>query len=541
MSEQLRPTLWAVFLALLVMIWFKWQAANAPAITNDTNSNTATPPTLVDQANTATPNSTGTVPNINAQSGSGTQTIKVKTPEFETEISLIGGNLVSSKLVDYHMAIDDATPFPLLENTPGKRFTIESGLVSNTGDLLTGKATPYQSAADSYELTGDTLTVPLIYEANGVRYEKLYTFSKESYEIKLTQKVTNNSEETWKGTQYRQINRDRVDNSIGLGQVYSYTGGVYSTEQVNYKKYDFDDMADTALSIEATGGWIAMIQHYFLVAIVPTEGQKNQFYTQTVEANNFNLGMSGASRTLESGQATSYDTTLYVGPKIKGDLKALSPNLEKAVDYGFLFFISDALFYVLRFIHNILGNWGWAIVVTTLLIKACFFPLAAKSFKSMAKMRAAQPQLEKIKNMYKDDRQKQGQEMMKLYKKEGINPASGCLPILLQIPVFLAFYFMLNESVELRQAPWILWIHDLSVRDPFFVLPVINTVLMFFQQKLNPPPADPMQRKVMQMLPLIFGVLFLMFPSGLVLYWSVSNLFSIAQQYVINKKYGVAH
>lgn len=540
MNEQLRPTLWAVFATLVMLIWWKWDAANAPKhIPNNPNVSTPTLASSETVPTTATANSA--VPNVNSSTADGGQNIKVNTPEFEVEISLTGGNLVSAKLVDYHLTIEDDNPFILLETTPGKRFTVNSGLVSSAGDLITGATTQYQSDNSSYTLTGDTLTVPLFYEVEGIRYEKVYTFTKGSYEIKLEQKVINNGTANWTGNQYRQINRDRVNNSVSLGQVYSYTGGVYSTEEVNYKKHDFDDMEDDNLNVQATGGWIAMIQHYFIVAIVPTAEEQNQFYTQLVESNNFNLGMSSASQTIAPGQTANYNTTFYIGPKIKSDLKALSPNLEKAVDYGFLFFISDALFYVLSYIHKVLGNWGWAIVVTTLLIKACFFPLAAKSFKSMAKMRAAQPQLEKIKNMYKDDRQKQGQEMMKLYKKEGINPASGCLPILLQIPVFLAFYFMLNESVELRQAPWTLWIHDLSVKDPYFVLPVINTALMYFQQKLNPPPTDPMQRKVMQMLPLVFGVLFLMFPSGLVLYWSVSNLFSIAQQYVINKKYGVAH
>jgi YidC/Oxa1 family membrane protein insertase len=279
-----------------------------------------------------------------------------------------------------------------------------------------------------------------------------------------------------------------------------------------------------------------MIQHYFLAALVPKQDQTDIFYTKVIDGNRFVLGMLGQQQTVAPGEVGTFAAQLYVGPKIQDRLEEVAPNLRLTVDYGFLTIIAQPLFWLLKMIHRIVGNWGWAIIVLTVLIKAAFFKLSETSYKSMANMRRLAPKMASLKERYGDDRQRMNQAMMDMYKKEKINPLGGCLPIVVQIPVFIALYWMLLESVELRQAPFMLWIQDLSVKDPYYVLPIIMGVTMFIQQKLNPPPPDPMQAKVMMALPFVFTFFFLFFPAGLVLYWVVNNVLSIAQQYVITKR-----
>lgn len=547
MNNNFRAFLWAICAASFMILWVQWQGANAPAA-QETPQNTAqtadgqsaeipnaptTPASDINTQATASQVPGETIPL--AHSG---ELIHVETDVLSIQIDTRGGTLVESDLLQYPISVNDDTPIKLFQATPGQVFTLETGLNSNFESNATHQAI-FTSQATSYRLTGDTLVVPLVWEKDGIRVTKTYTFTRGDYHFDIEQRVENTSGQTWQGFQYGQLARNEVVVKRGITTFNTFAGMATSSPERAYNKISFGEVADEPLEIkDVTGGWAAMIEHYFMGAIIPNQDSEHQFFAKQFANNLYRIGMIGQPTVVEDGQNHVFTQQGFVGPKIKDDLKSIAPHLDKATDYGPLFFLSEWLFNLLNWVHAVVGNWGWAIVIVTILIKLVLFPLAAKSFKSMAKMRKFQPQLERIRDNYKEDRQRLGQEMMKLYKKEGINPASGCFPILIQIPIFLAFFYMLMESVELRQAPWIFWIEDLSIKDPWYVLPVINTVLMYLQQKLNPPPADPMQRKIMNMLPVLFGIFFLFFPSGLVLYWTVSNLFSIVQQYVITKKYG---
>lgn len=543
MNNNIKPTLWALLFTIVVILWFKWDAANTPAVPqpqqstadNTTSGNLHANSTPI--AGEVTGNAPKGVPGLAPKAIHSGQLITVTTDVLQLSIDTHGGTIVESKLLKYPVSVTDKTPIKLFDSTPNKLFRLESGLNSAHQDNATHQA-QFSATQKRYQMSGERLSVPLTWTADGVTVTKTFTFYQGRYDFEISQQVDNQSTKVWSGYQYRQLQRAEVVIQRGLTTFNTFAGAAYSTPDKKYEKLSFSDIAKENLEIkEVPGGWAAMIQHYFMGAIIPLQSDKDNFYTRHVN-NNYIIGMYGQTKHINVGESATFKTVGFVGPKIKNDLARIAPNLDKATDYGWLFFISEFLFNVLDWVHAVVKNWGWAIVIVTLAIKTLLFPLAAKSFKSMAKMRKFQPEMERIRENYGEDRQLMGQKMMELYKKEGINPASGCLPILVQIPIFLAFYYMLMESVELRQAPWILWIHDLSIKDPLYILPIINMVLMFIQQRLNPPPTDPMQRRVMMFLPLIFGVFFLFFPSGLVLYWAVSNLFSIIQQYLITKRYG---
>ncbi|MBS9777405.1 MAG: membrane protein insertase YidC [Gammaproteobacteria bacterium] len=541
MNNSIKTALWTSLFTIAIILWFKWEAANAPAPLPQTQAQQVAGDTSssgVPQASAANSDVSAAVPGLEPQVVNSGKLITVKTDVLELMIDTVGGTVVENKLLNYSTSITDKTPIKLFNSNPDELFHLESGVNSNNKTNATHQAV-FAATKDSYTMTGDSVSVPLVWSENGVTVTKTFTFYKGRYDFDINQTVNNQSVMPWVGYQYSQLKRSEVTVERGLTTFNTFSGAAYSTPEKKYNKLSFDEMAEQNLEVKyVVGGWQAMIQHYFMGALIPVQTDKDTFYTSKTKDQKFVIGMYGKSVNLPVGASTTFKTTGFIGPKIKNDLARIAPNLDKATDYGFLFFISEFLFNVLDFVHSIVMNWGWAIVIVTLLIKSLLFPLAAKSFKSMAKMRKFQPEMERLRAQYGEDRQALGQKMMQLYKKEGINPASGCLPILIQIPIFLAFYYMLMESVELRQAPWIFWIEDLSIKDPYFVLPVINMVLMFIQQRLNPPPSDPIQRKVMMFLPLIFGMLFLVFPSGLVLYWAISNTYSIIQQYVITKRYG---
>ena len=321
--------------------------------------------------------------------------------------------------------------------------------------------------------------------------------------------------------------------------LYTYTGSVYYNEEAKFEKVDFDEMEDNRLSVDSKGGWIAMIQHYFLSAWVPVQDADYRIYTlSNVKVNpaTYTVGQLSATRVVAAGGDTEFSSQLFVGPKLVNRLEEIAPGLDLTVDYGVLTFLSKPLYWLLSWYHGFVGNWGVAIILLTFTIKAVFYKLSETSYRSMAKMRKVSPRLKTLKERYGDDRQKMNQAMMELYKTEKINPMGGCLPILVQIPVFIALYWALLESVDLRQAPFFFWIEDLSVKDPFFVLPLLMGISMIIQQKLNPPPPDPIQAKVMMALPFVFTIFFAFFPAGLVLYWVVNNVLSITQQYIITKR-----
>lgn len=480
-----------------------------------------------------------TAPAAETGLGSG-QRVRVVTDVFEAEIDTIGGDLRYIGLPTYPESLqrqDD--PFTLLQDSGAEVFIFQSGLLSNMGaapnhyDRFVPEQTEYRLQDDQ-----DTLDVRLTWtDESGLKVIKIYTFHRGRFDVDFRQQVVNASNEAWRGSQYRQLQRTPPpQKSSWLGGAYTYTGGVISTPEKRYEKIDFADMAKEDLNLSATGGWIAMIQHYFVAAVVPQQDQLDTFYTKAVDGNRYVLGLLGPQQTVAPGASGEFTTRLYFGPKIQDKLEEIAPNLRLTVDYGFLTVIAQPLFWLLKQLHALLGNWGWAIIFLTVLIKLAFFKLSETSYRSMANMRRLTPRIASLKERYGNDKQRMNQAMMDLYKQEKINPLGGCLPILVQIPVFIALYWVLLESVELRQAPFMLWIEDLSLKDPYYVLPLLMGVTMFLQQKLNPPPPDPMQAKVMMALPFVFTFFFLWFPAGLVLYWLVNNVLSIAQQYVITKR-----
>lgn len=436
--------------------------------------------------------------------------------------------------------------FPLLHRSPEDTFTAEDGLIA-TGNFAPNHQTQYQAAANIYDLGNqDKVVVPLTWVAeNGIRFTKTITFSRDSYVLDISYKIENASADAWPGYLYAQFNRTQPEKSGGgFGQLPSYTGGAIYEKEEHYQKIDFKDMSKEKLDLKTDNGWVAMLQHYFVGVWMPGEGNKNFFSSVGKQANpQYRIGYKTQDPlVVAAGGSGTLSTKVYLGSKEQSRLKSVekelgATGLALTVDYGWLTFIGNPLFIVLDWIHSVVGNWGWSIVLLTLLIKIIFYPLSAASFKSMAGMKKIQPRLKTLKERYKDDRQKFQTEMMALYKKEKINPAGGCLPILIQIPVFIALYWVLLESVEIRHAPFALWLQDLSAKDPYYVLPVLNGLCMFLTTKLNPAPMDDIQKKVMMIMPFALVFLFASFPQGLVLYWVVNSILQMAQQWYVNRKY----
>ena len=469
----------------------------------------------------------------------GQRLILIETDVIRAEIDSLGGVVRSLKLKKFPVTLDQPDVWlEIVHSQSDSVYLMQSGL-RNKNNTAPTHYSIYQTARTEYRLEDgeDELIVPFYWSENGIEVTKSYHFRRGDYLVDVKHRVVNNSGDDWIGSQYRQIQRSRPLETSRL--LYTYTGSVYYNEEVKYEKVDFDDMEDSVLKTESTGGWIAMLQHYFLSAWVPTEDDKNLVYSIANTKRNpatYTIGLRSENNQASPGGSVEFNSQMFVGPKIVDRLEEISPGLDLTVDYGVLTFISKPLYWLLSFYHSYVGNWGLAIILLTLTIKAVFYKLSETSYRSMARMRKVGPRLKTLKERYGDDRQKMNQAMMELYKTEKINPMGGCLPILVQIPVFIALYWALLESVDLRQAPFIFWIKDLSVMDPFYVLPVIMGISMFIQQKLNPAPPDPIQAKVMMALPFVFTIFFAFFPSGLVLYWVVNNVLSIAQQYVITKR-----
>ena len=467
------------------------------------------------------------------------QTVTVETDLFRAEISTLGGTLQRAYLLDY--PVSPETPdskFELLAPAMPNFFVAQSGLIgSGKGKAPTHEAV-YQVAQTEFRLADgqDMLDVALSWTGNdGVQVIKHLVFQRGSYLIEVTHEVNNQSVSPWTARDYGQLQRSEPT-SHSRFTTYTYTGGVYYTPTDKYEKVTFEDMAKKALSVDSAQGWLAMIQHYFLSAWIPPREQIEHYYTNSLPGPKYLIGSYSPSVNVPAGESYQFKRQLYVGPKLQDKLETIAEGLELTVDYGWLTVIAKPIFWLLEAIHDLVGNWGWSIILLTIIIKALFYKLSETSYKSMANMRKLTPRLQAMKDRYGDDKQRLNQAMMDLYKKEKINPLGGCLPIVVQIPVFIALYWVLLESVELRQAPFILWINNLSAKDPYFILPLIMGVSMFVQQKLNPAPPDPMQAKIMMSLPFVFTIFFAFFPAGLVLYWVVNNLISILQQWYITRK-----
>ncbi|HTN34442.1 MAG TPA: membrane protein insertase YidC [Marinobacter sp.] len=470
------------------------------------------------------------------------QYITVQTDVFNLVIDRVSGNLISSHLRKFDKTLHSEEQLQILSDNANRIYILESGLIGKDGpdNRKNGVAPVYETAANAYELAEgkDQLTVDLSYKTgDGVKITKRYEFKRDSYEIDIQYLINNQSDKNWQANFTGSIVRDEAPDptaqtSMGIK---AYLGLVTSSPDDLYKKYDFDDLKKAPVNKTVTNGWLAFIQHYFLTAWIPERDQPARF--QTIQRGQLHvMGFVYPSITVAPGSTAEVGAKAYVGPKVIDRLENLAPNLDRTVDFGWLFFISLPLFYILQWFHSIVGNWGVSIILLTVSVKAVFFHLSATSYKSMAKMRAVAPQLTRLKELYGDDRQRMSQEMMGLYKREKINPLGGCLPILVQMPVFISLYWVLFESVQLRHAPFVLWIQDLSQMDPYFILPILMGISMFVQMHLNPTPPDPMQAKIMKLMPLIFTVFFLWFPAGLVLYWLVNNILSISQQWYITRK-----
>ena len=542
--DNVRLFLFMALAFLGMLLYQAWQEDYGPKpVATAENANpaetvagdTPTAPRQADIDNAA-PSVPG-VPTPEAAKSSGL--IKIVTDTLDLVLDSRGGTIVDARLIQYPVAVNKPDEkFRLLSQRPSDYFIIQSGLLGSETERAPTHEAVFTAASDRFELADgeDQLTVDLLWQsADGVQVTKRYTFTRGSHAVRLEHLVNNNSETAWSGRDYRQLQRGEPADS-GSAFMYTYTGGAIYSQEDKYQKYDFEELGTGQVDRDVKDGWLAMIQHYFLGAIVPPRGEDQHYYGKRLSNGRAVIGGYGPAKTVAPGAAETFSGTLFIGPKLQAELAELAEGLDLTVDYGWLVFIAKPMYWVLEQIFGFVGNWGWTIIIFTILIKLAFFKLSETSYKSMANMRKMTPRIQALKDRYGDDKQRMQQAMMELYKTEKINPLGGCLPMLVQMPFFIALYWVLLESVELRQAPWILWLDDLSIKDPFFVLPVIMGVSMFVQQKLNPPPPDPMQAKIMMSLPIVFTVMFAFFPSGLVLYWVVNNLLSIAQQWVITKR-----
>jgi YidC/Oxa1 family membrane protein insertase len=470
------------------------------------------------------------------------QYISVKTDVIEVTLDTRGGDIVEVKLLKNltEMAVDGGQPITLLTRSNGDLFVAESGLIGKDG-TDTAKGRPqFSSLSSSYELLEgeSSLNVDLVYAQNGVDITKRFEFKPSDYQIGISYLINNPTLDPWSATFFGQFKRDDHEPESGASAgMKPYLGAALREQDHNYAKYSFSDIEDDSVKSSITGGWLAFVQHYFVSAWVLPADQKSSYSLRKLSGQDvYLMAVTGERIDVAAGSQGEYRVDLYVGPKDQATLKELAEYLDLTIDYGFLWMLAKPIFALLEIIHNILGNWGWSIILLTLFIKILLYPLSAASLRSMAKMRSLQPEMARIKELHSDDRQKAGQEQMALFKKHQVNPLGGCFPMLLQMPVFIALYWVLSESVEIRHSPWIFWIQDLSAKDPLFILPLIMGASMYLMQKLQPTPTDPMQAKVFQFMPIMFTFFFIMFPAGLVLYWTVNNLLSILQQWYVNRQ-----
>ena len=503
------------------------------------------PPVVTERANVSAP--TPTLAN-RAPAANTRQRVEVITDLLRAELDTYGGDLRVLDLITYPEKLGAPdVPFRLLTDSGPDLYWVQNGLLGSQSDLPNHHS-EYTATNKRYVLAEgkDRIEVPLHIEKDGVHYRKVYTFYRDSYYVDVRYEVQNNTNQEWRGYLYAQFvstetSDDENTSFLGLGRLPSFTGGAIYTPDEKYKKIGFDDMREQPLVQKTTSGWVAMLQHYFVGALLAEKESQYEFYSLvngSGATTRYSMGYKHlAPLSVAAGRRGEINARMFVGPKENKRLVEADRQLELAVDFGWLTPVSAPLFWLLTQIQRVVVNWGLSIVLLTALVKLVFFPLSAASYKSMAKMKKLGPRMKTLKERYGDDKQKFQQAMMEMYKKDKINPLGGCLPIVVQIPVFIALYWVLLESVELRQAPLALWIHDLSAPDPYYVLPILMGASMFVQQLLNPAPVDPMQANIMRILPIVFTLFFLWFPAGLVLYWLVNNLLSIAQQWFVMRKF----
>ena len=466
--------------------------------------------------------------------------ITIKTDVLELTVDTLGGDVVDAKLLKYNDTLDSKRPYVLLNNTDGRNYVAQSGLIGKNGTVSNGQRAQYTVTAKDFVMGPEQneLRVPMTFTKGGITYTKTFVLKRDDYAINVDYNVANNTDKAASVQMFAQL-RHRLENKSGGGihamAMHTYNGAAYSANDTKYKKYSFDDIKDKNLNQPANDGWAAIMENYFVSAWIPRDGvaQTSQVYSNASNGNGY-IGVRMPIETVAPGQNKEIKATLWVGPKLQKEMASTAPNLDKTVDYGWLWFIASPLHKLLSFIHNIVGNWGVAIIILTLIVRGAMYPLTKAQYTSMAKMRMLQPKIQAMRERLGDDRQRQSQEMMELYKKEKVNPLGGCLPLLVQMPIFIALYWALMGSVELRHAPFFGWIQDLSAQDPYYILPILMGVSMFFIQKNSPSTVtDPMQQKIMTFMPVMFTFFFLFFPSGLVIYWLVSNIVTLIQQTII--------
>lgn len=534
-----RTILWMIFSFALLLLWNNWQEYNGkPSLFASTPATTQTQAAPEPATNGGVPAAaqepaaSAALPSSNSAVSASAETIDITTDVYKLSFSTEGAQLIKSELLQYGSPDAPDQPMVLLDNSAASTYLAQSGIVGAAGQDLPNHLTPFTLVSNQRSMTGDTLDVVFEATAENVKVTKTYTLHKGRYDIQVRHDIQNNSDAAINPQLYLQLTRDG-NNPADSSRLYStFTGPVVYSNGDKFQKITFSDIdknkATYARSVD--NGWIGMVQHYFATAWVPA--QNIQRTNEILKLGN-NLY---AARTLESvgsieaGQNKAVNAALWMGPQDQKAMSQLATGLDLVVDYGWLTIISKPLFKLLTWLHSLLGNWGWSIMALTVLIKLVFFPLSAASYRSMAKMKQFAPRMQALREKFGDDKAKLNAAMMEMYRSEKINPLGGCLPMLVQIPVFIALYWVLLGSVEMRGAPWILWIHDLAARDPWMILPAIMMGTMFLQIKLNPTPPDPMQAKVMMLMPLVFGGMMFFFPAGLVLYWCVNNILSIAQQ-----------
>ena len=535
-----RFLLYAAYGLVVFMIWQQWTIENSPvrstvqseeSISSELNE---TNDADIPEAGISKAKKERKVSGNNAKKG---QFFKISNSNIELTVSSIGGDIVESRLLNFREKAEIGSNPISLFTQKRENYIAQSGLIHEKTDDSRQVAELAPNHHDDFKLLklADRY-VELIWQdkSKKIKVLKKITLKEDDFVADISYEISNNSSKDWVGRAYNQLRRSKP--TEGRSWITPSFFGAAFYEDDSYKKVSFDEISDSQMAEQISGGWVAMMQHYFVSAWAGKEGENSLFYTKEIKGKNgteYSIGMRSEPIFIEPKQTATFSRTLFVGPKLQKNLEKVSPGLDLTVDYGMLTFLSKPLFWLLDKIYSFTANWGWSIILLTILIKVLFYKLSETSYRSMAKMKKFTPKIQTIRERYADDRQKLNQAMLEMYKQEKINPLGGCWPILIQIPVFIALYWVLLESVEMRHAPFILWIDDLSSKDPFYVLPLLMGVSMYIQQKLNPTPPDPVQAKVMQFLPIIFTAFFAFFPSGLVLYWVVNNILSIAQQWKI--------
>ena len=546
-----RTILWMIFSFSLLLLWNNWQMHNGkPSLFGGaqsseqvaTNEGQASTTPSNDASVPATPTAASATPSGGVPASAPAaqaETVVITTDTQRLTFDSTGAQLVRAELLKHHNSEDPSLPTVLLDRSASLTYLVQTGVIGAAqGTSFPTHLTPFRLVSDQRELSGDSLDVVFEATAGDIKVVKTYTLHKNDYKIDVKHEVVNQGSAPVSPSLYLQITRDGSTPADDSKFSRTFTGPAVYSEQDNYQKVAFSDLdKKKGTYIRNTdNGWVAMVQHYFVTAWIPPQGKPRTNDLIQIQPNLYAARIIEPMGEIAPGSSAELDSTLWVGPQDQKALEALAPGLNLVVDYGWLTIIAKPLSVLLGWLHSLLGNWGWAIVVLTMLIKAAFFPLASASYRSMAKMKQVGPRMKALKEKFGDDRAKLNAAMMEMYRTEKINPLGGCLPIVVQIPVFISLYWVLLASVEMRGAPWILWIHDLSVRDPWFILPAVMMATMFLQIKLNPTPPDPMQARIMMIMPLVFGGMMFFFPAGLVLYWCVNNTLSIAQQWYITKK-----